>query len=153
MYSITHGYITFEEMFKIIKAFIKERPDMEYHISIGTDSQNHDLTKTIRVVAVHRVGNGGIFFYEEKKIKKITNLHQKLLYETNASLSLAARLAEKFKNENFNYEISIHVDAGSNGPSKKMIPEISAWVRACGFDCKTKPESYTASSIANKYSK
>ena len=153
MYSITHGHVTFDEMFIIIKAFIKERPDLEYRISVGTDSQNSDLTKTIRVVAVHRIGSGGIFFFEEKKIKKITDIYQKLFYETNSSLDLAAKLSDKFKHENFNYKISIHVDAGDNGPTSKIIPEISAWIRSCGFDCKTKPESYAASSIANKYSK
>lgn len=39
------------------------------------------------------------------------------------------------------------------GPSSKIIPEIVGWVKACGFQCKTKPDSNTASSIANKYSK
>lgn len=153
MYSITHGHVTLNQMIDIIKSFIKEKPESQYRISIGTDSQNFDSTKTIIVVAVHRIGNGGIFFYEEKRTKKITDVYQKLFYETNVSLDLAAKLSDRFKAEGFDYGISIHVDAGPNGPSHKVIPEISAWIRSCGFDCKTKPESYAASSIANKYSK
>ena len=114
MYSITHGEVTFDQMFSLIKDFTRKSPNDKYHISVGTDSQNFDLTKTIIVVAIHRVGKGGIFFIDEKKVKKITNVRQKLFYETNISLDLAMRLIKKFQDEGFGYEIEIHIDAGPN---------------------------------------
>ena len=57
----------------------------------------------------------------------------------------------------FDYEkllnFSIHVDAGKNGPSCKVIPEIVGWINACGYKAVIKPESVAACSIADKYSK
>ncbi|NLV77640.1 MAG: hypothetical protein GX023_11860, partial [Tissierellia bacterium] len=55
--------------------------------------------------------------------------------------------------EGIDFGISIHVDAGKNGQSSKLIPEIVGWIKACGFGCETKPNSYAASSIADKYTK
>lgn len=149
MKSMTYGEVDFNRMIELIRSYVNQKPQKEYQISIGTDSQNFDLTKVVIVVAVNRIGNGGIFFYDIKRVKKITNIRQKIFYETNLSLNIATKLAEKFETEH----LSIHVDAGDNGPSSVIIPEITAWINSCGFDCKTKPYSYAASSIANRYSK
>ncbi len=138
---------------QLIENYVNQKPQYEYKISVGTDSQNFDLTKVVIVVAVNRIGNGGIFFYDIKRVKKITNLLQKIFYETNLSLKLATKISQKFQLENFNYNVDIHVDIGDNGLSSKIIPEIISWVTSLGFACKTKPYSYTASCIANRYSK
>lgn len=153
MKSITYGEVSFEKMLLLIKNYIKEDSDQLFHISVGTDSQNFDFTKVVLVVAVWKVGKGGIFFYDIKRVKKMTNIRQKILYETTMSIEMAYRLSDKLKDEDVNYEIDIHVDAGEAGPSAKIIPEIVGWVRACGFKCKTKPDSYASSTIANKLSK
>ncbi len=153
MRSITYGNVDFDKMFQIIKNFVGKAPKETYHISVGTDSQNFDLTKVVLVVSVHRIGHGGIFFYDIKKIKKLTNVHKKLFYETSVSIELAMKLSKKFQAENFNYGIGIHVDAGESGPTSSIIPEITTWVRSYGFACMTKPESYAASTIADRYSK
>ena len=122
-------------------------------ITVGTDSQNFDITKVVLVVAIWKVGRGGIFFYDIRRVKKISNIRQKIFFETSISLEMARRLSDELKDAGMNYDIDIHVDAGDEGPSSKMIPEIVGWVKACGFGCKTKPDSYAASSIADKYSK
>lgn len=153
MRSITHGEVSYEKMFSLIKDYVLGDSSRLFHISVGTDSQNFDFTKVVMVVAVWKVGKGGIFFYDIKRVKKMTNIRQKILYETSMSLEMARRLSDKLEDENLNYEIDIHVDAGETGPSSKIIPEIVGWVKACGFGCKTKPNSYASSSIANKYSK
>ncbi len=153
MRSITYGEVDFNKMIKLIEKYIHSESEFEYRVSIGTDSQNFDLTKVVIVAAVHRIGKGGIFFYEIKRIKKITNIRQKIFYETNLSLNLALKVSERFKKDNFDYKLSIHVDAGEAGNSSKVIPEITAWINSLGFDCKTKPYSYAASCIANRYSK
>ena len=153
MYSPTYGKVSYEKMIDIIKSFIKKSPQSAYNISVGTDSQNFDYTKTVVVVAIHRVGSGGIFFYDIKKVKKITNISQKLFYETSNSLDIAMKLSETLEREDIDFGISIHVDAGKKGQTSKLIPEIIGWIKACGFDCETKPNSYAASSIADKYTK
>ncbi|MDP4144222.1 MAG: ribonuclease H-like YkuK family protein [Bacillota bacterium] len=153
MRSMSYGEIDFNRMVQLISNYVNQESNRDYQISVGTDSQNFDLTKTVIVVAVNRIGNGGIFFYDIKRVKKITNIRQKIFYETNLSLELATKLEERLKRENLNYNITIHVDAGNNGPSSMVIPEITAWINSCGFACKTKPDSYAASCIANRYSK
>lgn len=153
MYSPTYGKISNEKMIDIIKDFIKKSPESIYNISVGTDSQNFKCTKIVVVVAIHRVGNGGIFFYDIKRVKKINNISQKLFYETSISLDIATQLSKILEKEEINFEISIHVDAGENGQTSKLIPEIVGWIKACGFGCETKPNSYAASSIADKYTK
>lgn len=153
MHSPTYGEVSYSKMIQIIKNFISKSPDSMYNISVGTDSQNFGYTKTVVVVAIHRVGNGGIFFYDVKKVRKITNITQKLFFETSMSLEIAIALSKALEQEKIDFGISIHVDAGENGKTSKIIPEIVGWIKACGFNCETKPNSYAASSIADKYSK
>jgi len=153
MYSPTYGKVSYERMIEIIKDFISKAPQSTYNISVGTDSQNFDYTKTVMVVAIHRIGYGGIFFYDIERVKKISNLSQRLFYETSISLDMAIKLSQTLEREKINFGISIHVDAGKNGKSSKIIPEIAGWIKACGFTCETKPNSYAASSIADRYSK
>lgn len=141
-------------MYKIIKGFVDEYPEYEYEITVGADSQNHNLTKTVLCVAVWRKGKGGIYFTDTKYSRIITNIRQKLVHETSLSLELASRLAKRIEEDCLDCNITaIHVDAGENGPTSSFIPEIVGWVRACGFECKIKPESYCASSIADRISK
>ncbi|MBC2581190.1 ribonuclease H-like YkuK family protein [Clostridium sp. DJ247] len=153
MHSITYGEVSFIGMYKIIKNYMLKDKEREYKITVGTDSQNYDVTKIVVVVAVWRVGGGGIFFYDTKRVNKISNLRQKIFYETSLSIELAEKLLNKFNEENFPCDMSIHVDIGNNGATSQMIPEIIGWVNSCGFNCNIKPYSYAASSIANKYSK
>ncbi|KFZ25980.1 MAG: hypothetical protein KQ78_01936 [Candidatus Izimaplasma bacterium HR2] len=53
--------VTFSEMEQEILDIIAERPDLEYVLSVGTDSQvkpKADATKFVTVVHLHRVGQG-----------------------------------------------------------------------------------------------
>ena len=57
------------------------------------------------------------------------------------------------QNKSSNIHLQIHMDIGENGPTKKYIQELEGWVRAVGYDYEIKPNSYAASTIADKYSK
>jgi len=157
MYSLTYGEVSFEEMVSIIKAYSAEDPNMEFVIAVGTDSQNSNITKVPVTVGIHKiinkVGKGGIYFSEIKKVKKISNIRQKIFYETNLSIELALKLNHIFEESNTPHEIEVHVDVGYNGPTSQYVAEIKGWVKACGFECVIKPDSYMASSVANRLSK
>jgi hypothetical protein len=157
MYSITYGEVQFEEMYSLIKAYLSHDKNCEYEVSIGTDSQNYSMVKVSIAVGIHKivnnVGRGGIFFSEIKRFSKITNIRQKLFLETSLSLELAIKLRDRFQKDHTGHEILIHVDAGLNGPSSMWVDDISGWVRACGFTAVIKPDSYMASSIANRLTK
>ena len=62
---------------------------------------------------------------------------------------------KKYEEMYLNCPISIHVDAGNSpkGKTRELIPEIVGWVKACGYDVKVKPESFCASTIADRISK
>ncbi|EGW36330.1 ribonuclease H-like YkuK family protein [Desulfosporosinus sp. OT] len=157
MHSLTYGEVSFTEMVSIIKAYTAQDPTMEYVIAVGTDSQNFSYTKVPVTVGIHKiknkVGQGGIYFFEIKKIKKINNIRQKIFYETNLSIELALKLSTIFEESNILHEIEVHADVGYNGPTSQYVAEIKGWVRACGFQCVIKPDSYMASSVANRLSK
>lgn len=153
MYSKTYGKVSINKMINIIKDYINSDKTINYKVTIGTDSQNRNVTKIVIVVAIHRIGKGGIFFYDIKTEKKIKNLQQKIYYETALSLELGSKLAESFLDEGIEENIEIHVDIGKRGKTSDMITEIVGWVKNSGFDCKIKPEAYTATCIADRISK
>lgn len=153
MYSRTYGKVSISEMIDIIKEYINSDSDHKYNITIGTDSQNRNITKVVIVVAIHRVGKGGIFFYDIKNVTKIKNLQQKIYYETSMSLDLALKLSECFIENDIDELIEIHSDIGKYGKTSALISEITGWIHSAGFEYKIKPEAYAAACIADKISK
>lgn len=151
-----------EQVIQKIADYIEKDPVNKYEFTVGTDSQNFDKTKIVEVIAVHRVGKGGIFFYNIEFINRIQNLRQKITEETQRSLTIADGLLEKLELEliernididDLDIEFQIHCDIGHEGKSKTLIREITNWVTSLGYVCLIKPDSYAASGIANKYSK
>ena len=132
--------------------------DTPIHIIGGTDSQNFDKTKLVSVIAVYCEGHGGIYFYEISRIDKIKDVRVKLHVETGESLKITTELVdllESFPDLFMNTTLSIHIDAGlnPNGKTRELIPELVGWIKSCGYDCETKPESWVASTIADRISK
>ncbi len=160
--SYTYGDLNFEQIpAKLLDYYNKNKHfNTPFSIIIGTDSQNHEDTKIVSVITIICKGHGGIFFYEVTRQPLIKDVRQKLHFETNSSLEIADKLIEEFEKEEYNelflnVPISIHVDAGNSdkGKTKPLIPELVGWVKACGYDYEVKPNSFAASSIADKISK
>lgn len=155
--------IVFEDIGNELLSFYKRNKEHgeQMSIIIGTDSQNFSDTKMVSVIAMICHGHGGIFIYEIKHTKLIQNVRLKLHTETSDSLALAERLVDLLESSDVYEEmyhscpLSIHVDAGNSdkGKTKQLIPELVGWIKACGYDVKTKPDSFVASSIADKISK
>lgn len=154
--------VEMDEIVSRVAKYIAQDPDAAYEFTIGTDSQNHGETKMVEVIAVHRKGQGGIYFYNIEFIRRISNLKQKINEETARSLQIANGLIEKLDEELFEMDLDlndldvafqIHCDIGRYGKTSMLIKEIVSWVTSCGYTCLIKPDSYTASSIADRYSK
>lgn len=154
--------IEFKDIPDAIMSFYERiKPFAPCSIIVGTDSQNFSDTKIVTVIAVVSEGRGGIFFYEITHTPKIKTVKEKLHVETQESLNVADKLIDllennpKYEEMYFDCPISIHVDAGNSehGKTKILIPELVGWVKACGYDVQVKPESFVASSIADKLSK
>ena len=158
MISPTHGELTMRQTAILIKNFIELDPEAQYAIYIGSDSQNTYYTKMVTVIAVHKVGRGGQYFYEVSKYDKIKDIRTKLYTETQLSLEMTEKLFDEFSILNFNYDADnitfcIHIDAGNGGPSGQVIPEVVGYVHAMGYECEVKPDSPIASCIADRISK
>lgn len=162
MKSPTYGEVNIEEVAQIIKEFYERNKKYEtpVNIIVGTDSQNFSDTKVVVVIAIQVEGHGGIYFYDIQRIKRVDNVRVKLNYETQQSLQYADSLLnilldDKYKDIIDNTHFIIHVDAGTNnkGKTKELIPSIVGWIKACGYEAAIKPDSFVASSIADRISK
>lgn len=162
MQSPTYGFVTINQVAKIVADYIENDEKASFDITIGTDSQTYSETKIVEVIAVHKVGKGGIYFYKKEFIKMYPDLRTKIFDETQRSLVLADKFYENLENElllrnkvieDFHIRNQIHCDIGTVGATKELIPTIVGWVKSAGYECKIKPESYAASGVANKISK
>lgn len=152
--SPTRGALSFDGLCAEILDYIRAEPDAQYKLIIGTDSQVRQQTQFVTAVVIHRLGKGARYFYQVRKQRKITSLRQKIFYEASLSLSLATRLAERLAQRGGRLpNVEIHLDVGMQGETRDLIREIVGMVVGSGFDAKIKPDSYAASSVADRYTK
>lgn len=161
-HSDTYGRLHLYQIPEKIKDYFERMKnfDTPLQITVGTDSQNFSDTKMVSVIAVTCEGHGGIFFYDISHIDRIKDVRMKLTEETTRSLNIMTKLVEMLEDPIYNElkdnsTLAIHVDAGwsDKGKTKELIPMLVGWIKACGYDCAVKPESYCSSSIADRLSK
>lgn len=181
-YSPTKGALSLGGVINELINYKKEDPQAKYRIVIGTDSDAKEKrAEFVCVVAVHRIGKGGRYFwsrlYDERRLDLRSRIHQ----EATISLALAGALLEKelelhqmkvdigqsiieiFKSleknpQNglakeiiFSNELEIHVDIGRGGPTREMIREIVGMIKGSGFYVKIKPEAFAAANVADRH--
>ena len=156
--SPSRGEVSVTEMIKLISSFVKQEPESFYRLVIGTDSQGKRLngqseTDFVSAVIVHRKGKGAKYFWKKTKINKIPVLRDKIYTETQMSLDLAQEIVPLIREcvRPSRYDLEIHIDVGSLGPTREMIREVVGMVNGNGYTAKTKPESWGASSVADKH--
>ncbi len=135
-------------------SFIKEDTNAHYRVIIGTDSQTFDqhFADFVSAMVVHRVGRGGVYFWSHGCHDHIHTLRQRMWDEANYSLVLAQKVITEFQARKMSpLQLEIHVDIGANGDTREMISEIVGMIRGNGFECKTKPEAFGASSVADRH--
>ncbi len=145
-----------------IVAFMEKKPKASYRVTIGSDSEllEDKTADFVTAVVVHRIGNGGRYFWRRVKLGKFYNLHDRIVQEVMLSIDASNAFLNVLKTKiqakaergaNFNWSFEVHVDVGENGPTKTLIQEVVGMVRAHNFEPKTKPESYAASNVADIY--
>jgi len=152
--SPTRGVLTLDQVFEDIKRYVHEDPESSYRLSVGTDSRAREEITFVSAIVVHRVGKGARYYYEKRRHKPLASLRQRIYYETALSLDLGSKIAARLARDGWsNLDIEIHLDVGQEGATKSLIREVVGMVTGSGFDAKIKPESYGASSVADKYTK
>lgn len=153
-HSPTFGILELPQIREKILGFLEKEPERKYQIVVGTDSQPHNGSGVdfVTAIVIRRVGVGGIYFWKRTVNKKHYVLRQRMYEEATMSLSMAETvLALLHKDGITKYDVEIHVDIGKFGDTREMIAEIVGMIRGSGYTVKTKPESYAASKVADRY--
>ncbi|BCX14691.1 MAG: hypothetical protein KatS3mg088_374 [Patescibacteria group bacterium] len=157
--SPTKGQVGIQDLVKELADFVEDDPMAFYRLVIGTDSQVHRINGKSEVdfvtaVVVHRQGRGARYFWHKKKVfVKQPVLRDRIYTETLMSLDLAQRIVPEVRKliTAAKYDLEIHIDVGALGQTREMIKEVVGMVSGNGFVAKTKPESWGASSVADKH--
>ncbi len=156
--SPTSGIMSNSKMVSDIASFVDEEPDSFYSLIIGTDSQTRRMNGDSQIdyvtaIVVHRKGRGAKYYWRKEKHDKIPVLRDKIYTETLMSLDVAQKIVPMVRKHvsPAKYDLEIHIDVGSLGPTREMIKEVVGMVNGNGFVAKTKPESWGASSVADKH--
>jgi predicted RNase H-related nuclease YkuK (DUF458 family) len=155
-HSITYGRLTENNMFEILGERLKTSK-FNCILFVGTDSQTFSGTKVISVIAVHEVGHGGFFFNTVDWTKRYgkKNLQEKIAEETRRSIELGKKVLNFIQENKIVCDIKIHADIGRGKYSKteEMINWVVPMIEAEGFEAEVKPNSWCASTIADRISK
>ncbi len=147
--------LNISEIVAEIARFIKAEPKRTYKIIIGSDSEqlgerNADF---VTAVVVHRLGNGGRYFWRRLELGKFHTLRDRIIKEVLFSLDVAKEVLTELKKETItsNWDFEIHADIGENGETRVLIQEVVGMIRANNFEARTKPDSYAATKVADRH--
>ncbi len=154
--SPSRGRISFQDLFEDLAGYTNEYPDESYKLIIGTDSHSflNDCVIFVTAVVVHRIGKGGRFYYHKQKTRYMESLRQRIYYETFLSLEVATRLTEQLaQNGEQQLNVEIHLDVGEKGETRNVIKEVVGMVIGSGYQACIKPDSYGATTVADRFTK
>lgn len=154
--SITYGQQDIDSALGIIKERV-HGSENDFTLYVGTDSQSHSRTKIVTVIAVIEHGKGGFWFHTIDWTKRfgLEELRVKIYNETHRSIEIAKYVLEFMFENDIDINIMVHADLGRGKFSKTadMIREVVGWIEAEGFPAEVKPQSWAASTIADRISK
>lgn len=153
--------LTVRQVVEEVIRFMKNEPRRRYKLTIGTDSEQlaGGRADFVTAVVVHRVGNGGRYFWRRLETGTFHTLRDRIIKEVLVSLDLSKELltelkqlsAGAFPGDVPQWDFEVHVDVGVNGPTKAMMQEVVGMIRAHNFEPITKPGSYAASNVADRH--
>lgn len=143
------------QIVKEILRFMEADPKRGYKIIIGSDSELLSTKKAdfVTAIVVHRVGNGGRYFWRRIELGHFHTLRDRIIQEVVLSIDIAKELLVELKEmkTNIKWDFEIHADIGENGDTKALIQEVTGMIRAHHFEARTKPYSYAASKVADRH--
>lgn len=145
--------MSFGQVLSEIVSIMEEDPQVHYEIMVGSDSHEEPSeVDFVTAIIVHRVGKGGRYFWRRQRERGIYTLRQKIYQEATLSFELAQFLMKELQARTaLDYDLEIHVDVGRVGKTRELIDEVVGMIVGSGFQVKIKPDSYAASSVADKH--
>lgn len=168
--NFTERNMSFEQMFDRIVSFMKQDPRGNYRLMLGSDSQvqrRRKRTVFITGIVIQRVGKCAWACYRKAIIpRKMTNLHERISYETSLTEEIAYLFTEShktqlidiilphiYKGASFTIEGHLDIGTGRRNKTSEFINEMVSRIEAIGLEAKIKPDSIVASSYANRFTK
>lgn len=168
--NVNENNLTLHQVLERVISFINEDPNGVFNLVIGTDSQVHrGHTKFVTGIVIHRLGRGAWACYRQVAIpRQLTSIREKLTLETSFSQRIATyfdadvvsqleKILLPYKNEGASLETYIDIDAGKIpiiNKTAEYVEEMIERVEAMGqYTPRVKPDSYAASTYANRYTK
>ena len=160
--------MSFEDVFDRITQFMKRDPRGSFRLMVGTDSQVHaTYTLFITGIVIQQERKGAWACIRKMTIpRKMTNLHERISFETSLTEDIVSMFSEErktqlidivlpyiYKGGSFSMEGHLDIGAGKRNKTRIFVDEMVARIEAMGIQPKIKPESFVASTYADRYTK
>ncbi|MEX0617204.1 MAG: ribonuclease H-like YkuK family protein [Candidatus Woykebacteria bacterium] len=151
--SPTFGPLDYEEVIEKVAEYIKKDSSFKYKVIVGTDSEaRNSHVEFATAIIAHRIGKGGVYFWQKNNIQKVFSLPERIAKETQFSIELAWKIRDTFQHNGLSgYEPEVHLDVGEDGVTRDMIRWVTGMVLGSGFEYKIKPESFGATKVADRH--
>ncbi|QCR33834.1 ribonuclease H-like YkuK family protein [Lysinibacillus sp. SGAir0095] len=166
--NLSQKNMTFEMVFRNIEQFMEKDPTGNFRLMFGTDSQAFSReTRFITGIVIQQERKGVWACFRKVIIpRKMTNLYERISYETTLTEEVVALFTDQKKNalidivlphiyKGASFSIEGHIDIGSGTRNKTSIfvKEMISRMNTLGIKAKIKPDSFVASSYANRFTK
>ncbi|OGZ97759.1 MAG: hypothetical protein A3J10_00725 [Candidatus Sungbacteria bacterium RIFCSPLOWO2_02_FULL_54_10] len=149
------GGMTLSEVVADIACFVQSQPERFYKIIIGSDSEAASPAAIVTAVTVWRVGNGAVHFWTTAQERSFAVMRDRIWAEAIRSITLAqevrGRLEVALGDDFFWDGNEVHVDIGTNGPTRELVDSVSGMIRGYNFVPVIKPYSFGASVVADRH--
>ncbi|RDW16194.1 ribonuclease H-like YkuK family protein [Oceanobacillus chungangensis] len=166
--NLSQKEMCFEEVYQNIVQFMEKDPIGNFRLIFGTDSQIHSAyTRFITGIVIQRETKGAWACIRKVVVpRKMLNLHERISYETTLTEEIVSMFTENRKNQlidivlphiykgsSFTIEGHIDIGSGNRNKTKVFVNEMVMRMETLGIEPKIKPDSFVASSYANRYTK
>lgn len=114
----------------------------KYTFHVGTDSKSYaDHTLVITTICFREPSSGALVAYQRTRVPNFSNITEKLIHETVASIEAATMVREIT-----GCSPTIHADVNSKKEalSNRALNVIVGMVKGMGFPVKVKPDAWAA---------
>jgi predicted RNase H-related nuclease YkuK (DUF458 family) len=166
--NLSQKNMTFEQVFDAIVQFMRKEPTGNFVLMFGTDSQVFSKeTKFITGIVIQQKGKGVWACFRKVIVpRRMTNLHERISYETSLTEEVVSLFTEEkieqlinivlphvYKGASFTIEGHIDIGSGNRNKTSVFVNEMIARMNSLGIEAKIKPDSFVASTYANRFTK
>jgi uncharacterized protein len=166
--NLSQKNMSFEQVFQNILQFMEKDPTGNFKLMFGTDSQVYSReTKFITGIVIQQTRKGVWACFRKVIIpRKMVNLHERISFETTLTEEVVSLFTEEkkerliqtvlpnvYKGASLTIEGHIDIGSGERNKTRIFVKEMISRMNSIGLKAKIKPDSFVASSYANRFTK